>query len=307
MACTNCSQTRTVANPCTTGCATTINTDCVIYDDEPLCFEDEDVEDGDKRTLTSLLQEINCSSDTESKILAFHADGETGNGDAYTVLAEDTTKILLLTFTDDGESGTFTNTITLPQTADFINKEILIKDISAVTDDQNTFINYEFNIQIQYGWNPLATSNAFYDLADPVHKTLRLKFVKVTEVSYQWLVVSNSFTGDLTTYTETVTLLNDWEDALGYPVRIHRKGNEVKFSGAVKNGENSTQAFLLPVNFRPSFNMTFIVHCTDGDSTGWAEVLVNTTGVVSVGAYGIAGGITLDGSAYLSGINYYIT
>lgn len=306
MACTNCSQTKTIT-PCSTGCASTVNTDCVIYDKDPLCFEDSSVDDGDKRTLTDLLQLIECNNEMASKIIKFHSDGETDDGDSYTIVEEDVTKILLLTFTDDEASGTYENTIVLPTTSAFINKEILIKDISNVTDNQIAFLNYKFNVQIQYSWNPLLTTNSFYDLADPVHKVLRLKLVQINDVSYQWLVVSNNFTGELVTYTESVTLENDWEDVLGYPIRIHRKGNEVKISGAVKNGENSTQTFLLPVDFRPSYNMTFYVRCSDTDSNGWASVLITTAGIVSIAADDIAGGINLDGNVYLSGINYYIT
>lgn len=107
MACSNCAKTKTVVNPCSTGCTSTVNTDCVIYDDEVLSFEDESsVEDGDKRTLTDILQQINVCCGKESKILAFNDDGETDNGDEYTVLEEDTRKIILFTQTDDGTAGT---------------------------------------------------------------------------------------------------------------------------------------------------------------------------------------------------------
>ena len=182
MACTNCSQTSSLTSPCASGCASTINTDCVIYDQEPLCFEDSDIEDGDKRTLTDLLQQIQCGLTRESKFVEFNSSEDT----QYTVVAEDTTKILLLTFADEGYTGTVTRVINLPQTSDFINKEIIIKDISSQLG--GVTLVYEFNIQIQYDWNPLTTTDVFYTLADSTHKTLKLRFIKTSEVSYQWVV-----------------------------------------------------------------------------------------------------------------------
>ncbi len=188
MACTNCSQTKTTVTPCASGCATTINTDCVIYDQDPLCFEDTNVEDGDKRTLTDLLQLIQCGLTKESKFIKFHTDGETDDANAYTVVVDDTTKILFITCADEGVSGVVTNLITLPQTSDFINKELIFKDISAPLDSGTTTLAYQFNLQIQYGWNPVTTTNVFYTLADSTHKTLKLRFVKTSDVSYQWVV-----------------------------------------------------------------------------------------------------------------------
>lgn len=311
MACTNCSQTKTVITPCSTGCTTTINTDCVIYDDEPLCFEDSDVDNGDKRVLTDLLKLIPCidSVDRESKIIEFNSDGETGNGDSYTIVEEDTTKILLLKFTDNGESGMFENTIILPESSEFINKEIIIKDISTVGDSQTTIVNHVFNSQIQYSWNPLLSSNEFDELADSKHKVLRLKLIKVSALSYQWVVVSNASSGsqgEIETWLPTFS--NDWTEALGYPVRVHKLGNEIKMSGVVIDGENSTVMFTLPSDMRPSYNLSFYAVCTDPNSNGWAEIIITTSGLVSVGANGISGGINVDeGGVSLAGVNYYIT
>lgn len=186
MACTNCNKTSTVAN-CSSGCTSTVNTNCVIYNSTPLSFEDDDVEDGDKRTLTSLLQLIESANTKGSNILAFNDDETTDNGIAYTVTAEDTQKIILFTQTDDGTAGTRTYTITLPQTSPFINKELIFKDISAPSGGGVT-IEYIFNIDIQHSWDPLTVSDAFDDLCDATHRTLKLRFVKVTPTSYQWIV-----------------------------------------------------------------------------------------------------------------------
>lgn len=186
MACTNCNKTSVVVN-CTSGCTSTIKTDCVIYDSDPLSFEGDDVESGDKRTLTSLLELIQGGNTKKSNILAFNDDGTTDNGTAYTVVEADTQKVILFTQTDDGDAGTRTYTITLPQTSAFINKELIFKDISAPSTGGVTIV-YQFNIDIQYEWNPLAVSDQFDDLCDSTHRTLKLRFVKVTPTSYQWLV-----------------------------------------------------------------------------------------------------------------------
>mgnify|MGYP006316267119 CR=1 FL=1 len=117
-------------------------------------------------------------------------DGETDDGTSYTVLAEDAGKILLFKQTDDDTDAAITYTIVLPETEDFINKEIIFKDISKPLDSGTTTLTYQFNLDIQYDWNPVTTSNDFYTLADVTHKVLILKFVKITPTSYAWIVVS---------------------------------------------------------------------------------------------------------------------
>lgn len=186
MACSNCAKTSTTTN-CTTGCASTVNADCVIYKGEPLPFEGTDVEDGDKRTLSALLALIENCCGKESKLVNFHSDGETDDGLAYTVVAEDTSKVLLLKMTDEGIIGAIEPVITLPQTSAFINKEIIIKDICEFYEDAT--LDITFNIQIQYEWGTItSSSNSFDILCDSTHRTLKLRYVKTTETSYQWIV-----------------------------------------------------------------------------------------------------------------------
>lgn len=186
MACSNCAKTSTTPN-CSSGCASTLNADCVIYNGEPLPFEGTDVEDGDKRTLSSLLALIENCCGKESKLIKFHSDGETDDGLAYTVVSEDTQKVLLLTLTDEGIEGDIDIIITLPQTSAFINKEIIIKDICSYYAEAT--LDIRFNIQIQYEWGVTpATSNIFNTLCDSTHRTLKLRYVKTTDTSYQWIV-----------------------------------------------------------------------------------------------------------------------
>lgn len=168
------------------GCQYTLNTDCVIYNDERLLYESQSVTDNSARTLTSILKALETFNYTRpSKIIQFNTDGI----NSYTLVPEDTTKVLLLTQIDGGITGTITNTITLPQTAEFMDCEIIIKDISAPADTLTTNIEFLFNLQIQYGWDPVATSNELADLWNATHKTLKLRFVKTTPTSYQWIVV----------------------------------------------------------------------------------------------------------------------
>ena len=180
----NCTGTVQINN--CEGCQYTLNTDCVIYNDDRLNYEDTSVSDGSARTLSSILLALeDLSFKRESKIIEFSTDGV----DSYTLVPEDTRKILLLTQFDEGVLTDITNTIVLPQTADFIDCEIIIKDISTSADPGNVDVLYEFNLQVQYEWAPAATSNEFSVLADSTHKTLRLRFVKTTPTSYQWIVV----------------------------------------------------------------------------------------------------------------------
>lgn len=182
-----CSSTSSTSN-CTSGCKSTMNTDCVIYNQAVLPFEDPSTSASSNRTLTALLQQIINSNSKESKIIKFNADGTTDNGSTYTVIAEDTTKVLLITQTDDASEGSVIYTINLPQTEEFIDQELIFKDISTALDSEATTVEYRFNISIQYEWQPVASTNLFYTLSDSTHKTLKLRFVKTTPTSYQWIV-----------------------------------------------------------------------------------------------------------------------
>ena len=187
--CNNCSTQTTYLTTCS-GCSETINTDCVIYNGDVLPFESITVTNGSTRTLSDLLALLgNGSGDRESKLIKFNSDGTTDDGTAYTLVAEDTTKILLITQGGSGETDPITNTITLPNTADFINKEIIIKNISTQYDPSGTTVSIVFNQAVQYEWNPaVVSSTAFTDL-ESAHFVVRLRLIKTSELSYQWIVV----------------------------------------------------------------------------------------------------------------------
>jgi len=187
MACTTCGSTSHSTLACVTkvpscsACAFTLNTDCVKYKGDRLDgFEPETVTDGSTRSLSDLLTLISNSicCTRESRIVE----------EDYTVVAEDAIKIILLKGADEGEPGTITYTITLPQTADFFNKEIIFKDISAPLDAEATTIVWNFNTAIQTTWNPADTSLAYADHEDDF-KVVKLRFIKTTPSSYQWVRV----------------------------------------------------------------------------------------------------------------------
>lgn len=327
MACSNCAKTKTVVNTCSDGCKSTINTDCVIYDDEVLSFEDESsVEEGDKRTLTSILQQIESCCGKESKILAFNDDGETDNGDEYTVLETDTRKILLFTQTDDGTAGTRTYTINLPQTTDFIEKELEFKDIS-VPSDPGVIIEFKFNIAIQYNWNTTQTTDEYSILMDSKHKHLILRYVKVTPTSYQWIVASESSfdVDDLLTQiddleTDLTNLSGDIEDLLAVNlvefedvdltfnwvthalnVQAQKVGNQVTLRGYVKDGDNAFKVLTLPAGYTPPRLIEFTSHTSTGDV---ASIVIATDGGLFVNVYSELSGATISDPVTLSNVNF---
>lgn len=169
-------------------CSYTTNADCTIYNGDRLSFEDLTVKDGSARTLSSLLEKIASATsccDRESKIVNFNvADGPT----IYTVVIEDVNKILLLKQTDDGVEGTITYVINLPNDIAFANKHLIFKDIATPLVPADAVIEYQFNTQVQYDWDPVTSSNLFSVLADSTHRTLSLRFLQTTSTSWQWVV-----------------------------------------------------------------------------------------------------------------------
>lgn len=187
--CTNCTSQTTYLTTCS-GCSETTNADCVIYNGAVLPFEPITTTSGSSRTLSDLLALLSsASTDRESKLIKFNSDGTTDDGTAYTLVAEDASKILLITQGGSGETSTVTNTITLPNTADFINKEIIFKNISTQYDPSGTPIVIQFNQAVQYEWNPAVASTVLYSVLESSHSVVRLRLIKTSELSYQWIVV----------------------------------------------------------------------------------------------------------------------
>lgn len=183
---TPCSTPTVVLNPCE-GCSTTLSTDCVIYKGDKLSYEPSTITDGSARNVSSILEaleSVNCCV-RDSKIVQFNTDGT----NSYTLVAEDTTKILLLTQFDEGVVGTITNTIVLPMSLDFAGKEIIIKNIAQPADSGVTNIVFNFSPAVQNQWVPTTATENDFDTLASVHQTVRLRFVKTTPTSYQWIIV----------------------------------------------------------------------------------------------------------------------
>lgn len=176
--CYQCAQT-TQLSSCE-GCQYTLNTDCVIFNQERLSFESQSTKNNSARTLTTILRNIEDTNlNKESKIIT----------ENYTILAEDVDKLLLLKATfDDVSGGQLAITLTLPVDIVFANKVLTFKNISGVGVGGRT-AGWAFDTAIQYQWSPSVLTSTSYDTLDDSNKCLRLTFVKVDSVNYQWLVI----------------------------------------------------------------------------------------------------------------------
>lgn len=191
MACNNCTQTTTsncvdcqqvvVTLPNCSGCSETHNTDCITYKGVRLSYEDVTVQDNSVRTLSTLLHDLeslNCCT-KESKIIT----------EAYTILEEDTNKILILKGAfDDVIGGTQTTILTLPIDLAFAGKTLTFKDITGVGTGGRV-MSWIFDSDIQYQWAPAVLTTAALATLMPYQRVLRLTFVKVDAVNYAWIVI----------------------------------------------------------------------------------------------------------------------
>lgn len=174
---TNCDQSQ-ILTPCQ-GCVSTLNTDCVVYDDTLLSWEDAGTEANSVRYLTSLLKKLSDKfpKDKPSKLIENN----------YTLLAEDSNKILMLRHVfEDSVSGNVVYTITLPISAAFCDKIFTFKDITLLGA---TTVNWAFNLQIKRTYRPtITTTNLFSDLDDG-NGVLRLGFLKTDALNYEWVAI----------------------------------------------------------------------------------------------------------------------
>lgn len=176
--CYQCAQTVQLSS--CEGCQYTLNTDCVIYNKPRLSFESLATKDNSARTLTTIIQAIEDTNlDKESKIIT----------ENYTILASDVDKLLLLkAIFDDVSGGELALTLTLPIDIAFANKILTFKNISGVGVGGRT-AGWAFDNAIQYQWSPSVLTSTAFNTLDDANKCLRLTFVKVDSVNYQWLVI----------------------------------------------------------------------------------------------------------------------
>lgn len=175
--CNDCTNTTSVA-----GCKYTINTDCVVYNQEVLDFESTDTVANSTRTLTDLLQQIENCCNRPSVI-------ETED---FSITEDHIGKLILLKAEfDDVSGGTMSLEIELPDDIAYAGVTLAFKDISG-TGTGGRIAEWAFDEDVQYAWSPATLSTDDYTTLAELsneNKVLYLTFVKVTSTSYQWLIV----------------------------------------------------------------------------------------------------------------------
>jgi len=156
------------------GCATTLNADCIIFNKDKLCYEPDSVTNNSSRTLTTVLQNVCALASGIVESIFKDAD--------FTLVATDNTKVITLIQSDSG--GTFT--ITLPvNSLDYAGKIYTFRNVC-----DNTFATWQFNIQIPYDFDALATSDQYVTLMPSSRGVLKLAFIKTNPTSYGWVILN---------------------------------------------------------------------------------------------------------------------
>ena len=170
------------------GCAYTINTDCVIFNEERLSVEPLTIQNNSARNLTSIIGYLDTvNTQRESKIIT----GSISTG-PYTLVPEDATKILLLKYNfDDAPGNNETAIINLPIAIAFANKTFIFKNISLaeLVSGISYTVSWTFNRQIQYQWSPSTLTSNSYNTLDDANFVVKLTFVKIDTVNYDWIVI----------------------------------------------------------------------------------------------------------------------
>lgn len=306
MSCPNCNKYK-LAN--CEDCDFTVDSECVNHD-------------GD--TLSDILEDIMTSQECTNR------PSKTITGD-YTIIDEDTCRILLLDGVVSDTPEDIEYTITLPNTKSFANKLLIIKDISGIADPSGS-VNWNFDESIEYDFEQSVSTISFETLSFSLHKVLWLAFIKQGP-SYKWTCISPNaidFTSDIvnlqeqisilqadvtilqvqttTEYTEyeDVDLQNDWLNQGSSVARAYKKGDEVKLSGLLRDGKNGTIVFTLPSGYEPDRLIQFPSLYNDGGGTQIpTTITITTSGDVYITVDGISINTNITGYVYLSGINYY--
>lgn len=285
-------------NPCQ-DCQYILNTDCVIYNGDRLDIEDDSVVDGSARTLTdilNLLEGDSCCTRLSKEV--------TGN---YTVVEEDTQKLILLNGNTDTESDNVNNTYTiiLPNSSEFAGKTLIFKDISTVTSgDPGGRVIWNFNTSVQYRWDTTTSTTSFETLINRSysrHRTLVLTYVKIG-ISYQWIVVSDTIPDVVKTEITDVEMSNGWVTTGGSgAVKVCKLGKEIKIEGVLTGGTHGTTAFTLPVGSRPGQFALYLQQMDDNPY--FAFVNITTGGAVQISMPG--GTSPTPNNISLWGINFF--
>lgn len=281
MACTACKKV-SIEN---CDCPYTVNADCVEYKGDKLSFENN-VRNGSSRSLSSILESIeNDVCERDAKIV-------TGN---YEVLTEDACKILLLKG-DINSAADVTYTITLPDSEDFINKTLILKDISVDYDPSGT-VYWEFSENIVFDQEE--ETDEFVKLAWGPHKVLHLSYLKKDGVNYSWVVTSPSIGKPSVKVFTDEDLEGNWE--IVDELKLYRLGNHRQLQGTVTGGNVPTTLLNLDVQDIPSSSGYFLVAV---DASPYRALLTISSSIV----VSFPGGTHLTSGENLSlfGISWYV-
>ncbi len=181
MAC-NCSNTYNNTGTCNTcvtcnppvcgGCSHTLNTDCIIFNKEKLCYEPDSITNNSSRTLTDVLKNA-CALSNGLVESVFYDDD-------FTLSSSDNNKVIILM------DGGATQTVTLPvNSLDYAGKVFTFINKSAATTT-----TWNFSLQIPYDYDPVSSSDLFDLLQASSHKVLKLAFIKTNPTSYGWTILN---------------------------------------------------------------------------------------------------------------------
>lgn len=270
-------------------CDFTVNADCVDYTGDRFDFEDAYIKNGSSRTVSSILEglinSLNCKNRT-TKIVT---------GD-YTFLEEDGCNIILLD--GDVEDVDVDYSLILPQTDEFKDKVLIVKDISSYGDPSGV-VTWTFNNAITYDWQDNLSTTDFATLADTKHRVLYLAFIK-TGLSYEWVVLSNATKDIIRTEIPDGDMVNSWVTSI--TVSRIKNGKHISLEGSVTGGTDCDTAFTLPEGYRPMINTTFI--CAVDGSPWLALVSITTSGAVTISVPGGCAAPVTD-NVFLDGISFY--
>jgi hypothetical protein len=287
MACQKCNESKITLNNC--DCDFTVDTDCVEYKGDKLSVE-PNVRNGSSRTLTSIIESIDDSLCTRSVKIV--------EGD-YEVQLEDTCKILFLNGAlSNAENKTYV--ITLPETDDFFNQTIILKDISE-TDTPSGDVFWEFSSPIIYNKGGVSTDE-FSKLAWGPHKVLHLTFLKKDGVNYSWVVTSPSIGIPEVINFSNDDLSGDWQIASGSYLTLYRLGNHRQLQGMVTGGEVPSTLLVLDAIDHPASPGGYFLAAVD--ASPYRALLTLSTSI----SISFPGGTDLVSGEQLSlfGISWYV-
>ena len=193
----------------------------------------------------------------------------------------------------------YTYTITLPETEDFYNKVIVIKDISEGGSPSGEVI-WQFDTAIQTNHNPVEDETLFSNIAWGSHKVVELAFLKTDGVNWEWVVISPSIGLPEVLVITDDDMVNSWATQTSSEVRLHRLGKHRQLEGLVTDGTKNTTVFTLLAND--------LLFASVIDASPYTAIVnVTAAGAVQVSLPGYAGAtVTSSDSVTLSGISWYV-